>query len=151
MIDQLKFYIATSLENVVGHHAIRNVLLERGLILTYDWTTHGTAWPRGSAYVRNVIRAEQAGVRDADFVIVLLPGGKGTHVELGMALALNKPVLLVGDPADKDPLSFLRCEGPFCGFWISDGVSHYVDAQELLTCYWCNPVAKVSKVSKVSK
>jgi hypothetical protein len=30
-------------------------------------------------------------VRDADVLIVLLPGGYGTHVEIGAALALEKP------------------------------------------------------------
>ena len=34
-------------------------------------------------------------VKAADFVVVLLPGGRGTHTELGAALALDKPVFLV--------------------------------------------------------
>ena len=31
---------------------------------------------------------------EADVLIVLLPGGHGTHVEIGAALALGKPVIL---------------------------------------------------------
>lgn len=31
---------------------------------------------------------------DADYVIILLPGGKGSHVELGMAIALQKQIFL---------------------------------------------------------
>ena len=33
-------------------------------------------------------------MRDADVLLVLLPGGYGTHVEIGVALALEKPVIL---------------------------------------------------------
>ena len=38
--------------------------------------------------------AEIAAVEEADVLIVLLPGGYGTHVEIGVALALGKPVIL---------------------------------------------------------
>jgi len=38
--------------------------------------------------------AELAGVREADVLVVLLPGGYGTHVEIGAALALGKPVII---------------------------------------------------------
>jgi hypothetical protein len=41
-----------------------------------------------------VARREILGVVEADIVIVLLPGGRGTHAELGAALALAKPVAL---------------------------------------------------------
>jgi nucleoside 2-deoxyribosyltransferase len=38
--------------------------------------------------------AELAGVREADVLVVLLPGGYGTHVEIGAALALDKPIVI---------------------------------------------------------
>ena len=37
---------------------------------------------------------ELNGVCEADVLVVLLPGGFGTHVEIGAALALGKPVIL---------------------------------------------------------
>ena len=37
---------------------------------------------------------ELKGVEEADVLIVLLPGGYGTHVEIGAALARGKPVIL---------------------------------------------------------
>lgn len=46
------------------------------------------------------------GVFDADRVIVLLPGGKGTHTELGMALAKNKKIII----HSKSPHSFSLCD-----------------------------------------
>jgi nucleoside 2-deoxyribosyltransferase len=38
--------------------------------------------------------AEVEGVREADVLLVLLPGGFGTHVEIGVALALEKPIVI---------------------------------------------------------
>lgn len=37
---------------------------------------------------------EQKGIFDSDVVIILLPGGRGTHIELGMALAWGKKIYL---------------------------------------------------------
>ena len=34
------------------------------------------------------------GIKRADAVIVLMPGGYGTHVEIGAAIALGKPILI---------------------------------------------------------
>ncbi|MDY0394932.1 hypothetical protein RWE15_11425 [Virgibacillus halophilus] len=31
---------------------------------------------------------------EADFIVVILPGGKGTHIELGIALGLEKRIFL---------------------------------------------------------
>ena len=38
--------------------------------------------------------AEITGIRHADVMIVILPGGRGTHVEIGAALAMGKPVII---------------------------------------------------------
>ena len=37
---------------------------------------------------------ESQGILDSDVVIILLPAGRGAHIELGMALALNKRIIL---------------------------------------------------------
>jgi nucleoside 2-deoxyribosyltransferase len=41
-----------------------------------------------------IATAELSGVEAADALVVLLPGGFGTHVEIGAALALGKPVVI---------------------------------------------------------
>jgi nucleoside 2-deoxyribosyltransferase len=126
------FYIATRLENHAQHNRVRDELHARGYKITYDWTTHGPAWPQGMAYVREVMRQERKGVLDADFVVVLLPGGKGTHVELGIAIAKQIPVFLV-----TEDLSFLECLKGFCGFYVSDNVQHFKSVDDLLkTMKW---------------
>jgi nucleoside 2-deoxyribosyltransferase len=55
------------------------------------------------------------GVRKSDIVIVLLPGGRGTHVELGAALALEKRVYIW---AETDEL-FLYDERTCVFYWNS--------------------------------
>jgi nucleoside 2-deoxyribosyltransferase len=42
----------------------------------------------------DVATSELQGIQSADLVVVLLPGGYGTHVEIGAALAFGKPVIL---------------------------------------------------------
>lgn len=107
----MKVYIATALERIADHNALRDALAAQGITLTYDWTAHGSVWREGPDRIREVAVAEIQGVLDADMVIVLLPGGRGTHTELGAAIAAGKTVLLVTlDPED--------LEGPrTCAFY----------------------------------
>ena len=76
--------------------------------------------------------AELAAVRDADILIVLLPGGFGTHVEIGAALALGKPVIL--HAPDRKTL-----DTPYpCIFHYHPGVkllvSEVLDIDQILAC-----------------
>lgn len=91
----LRFYIATSLENWAAHNALNATLTARGHKITYDWTTHGPVYSHGLEAICDVAHKEANGVRDADFIVMLWPSGRGTHVELGMALALEKRVFFV--------------------------------------------------------
>jgi hypothetical protein len=96
----VKYYIATRLERHADHNIVRDALAAKGNQITYDWTVHGPVWRSGEDRIREVSQLETQGVLDADVVIVLLPGGRGTHAELGMALAAGKPVILHSeDPA----------------------------------------------------
>ena len=91
----MKVYIATKLENWQAHNEVRDWLLRAGHRISYDWTTHGPVFGKGLATVREVAVLEFEGVKAADIVIVLWPGGRGTQTELGMAIALQKPVYFV--------------------------------------------------------
>jgi len=93
----MKYYIATKLENHAEHNKLRDVLNNRGHQITYDWTYHGPVYSHGLERVREVAQLEINGVLDADVVVVLWPGGRGTHVEMGIALAQQKPVIFVSD------------------------------------------------------
>lgn len=114
-----KFYIATRLENHQAHNNLRDALVDQGFEITYDWTTHGPVWTKGLDRIREVAELERVGVYAADVVIVLMPGGRGTHAELGMAIAYNKPVVIVSDNLDHFVAS-----PETCAFYHNPCVSH---------------------------
>ena len=93
----MKYYIATKLENHPAHNSLRDLLNAAGHEITYDWTDHGPVYSHGLSRVQEIAIAEAQGVLDADFIVALWPGGRGTHVELGMAIAAGKPVIFVSD------------------------------------------------------
>lgn len=83
------FYIAGRLENVAQVQVVRDTLLARGWKCTYDWTIAGPI-TGSSAALQEVAEKEMKGVLTAEVVFVLLPGGRGTHVELGLAIAAQR-------------------------------------------------------------
>ena len=93
----MKYYIATKLENHAEHNRVRDILNALGHEITYDWTKHGPVYRSGLGRIREVAELETRGVLDSDFVVVLWPSGRGTHVELGMAIAAGKPVVFISD------------------------------------------------------
>jgi nucleoside 2-deoxyribosyltransferase len=108
----MKYYIATSTERMGAHNAARDLLNELGHEITKDWTTHGSVRNTTFARLQEVAHEMVQGVMDADFVLVLLPGGKGTHTELGLSLASGKKVFIHSE----DPQAFAL--GPqVCAFY----------------------------------
>jgi nucleoside 2-deoxyribosyltransferase len=90
----MKFYIASKLENYEQVQYLRDKLRDIGWVHTYDWTQHGSVKSVSTEKLKEVAKKEFQGVIDADVVIILTPQGRGTHVELGMALALGKQVFI---------------------------------------------------------
>jgi nucleoside 2-deoxyribosyltransferase len=90
----MKFYIATSLSRAAAHHTVRDALKQMGHEIAYDWTLHGSVKSVSKERLQEVALLELEGVLNADFVVVLLPGGSGTHLELGFALAKERRVFL---------------------------------------------------------
>lgn len=96
----MNYYIATSLSRASAHNFVRDALKMFGHELCYDWTLHGSVKSVSKERLREVAISELKGVLEADFVIGLLPGGNGTHLELGFAIASGKKVFLHSeDPA----------------------------------------------------
>ncbi len=80
-----KFYIASKLENAPQVRWLADKLIALGWEHTYDWTVHGSV--QGDAdRCREVSEKETCGVLEAEVIIFLLPGGRGTHTELGIAI-----------------------------------------------------------------
>lgn len=91
----MKFYIASSLSNKEAVKFVSERLKNKGFIHTYDWTKNEK--PTTLGRLQEIGRHELDGVLEADFLIVLLPGGKGTHIELGIALGQGKKIYLYSD------------------------------------------------------
>jgi hypothetical protein len=124
-VSSRRFYIASSLDNAPMVRRLASVLLSHGHVLTYDWTAHGAVYraeqtaSENVAVMQETARREIKGVTSADIVIVLLPGGRGTHIEMGAALASGKRVLVVGC-TDK-----VAGAGPNpCAFYFHPRVQH---------------------------
>lgn len=98
----MKFYIASGLENVETVKKVAAALKAAGYTQTYDWAVHGSVQGRGERIIRKVGHAEKEGVLAADLLVALLPGGRGTHMEMGIALgAGNKRILLCADSENR--------------------------------------------------
>jgi nucleoside 2-deoxyribosyltransferase len=86
-----RFYLSTRKDRSAQATALLAALNARGWERTLDWTEQNNGGPDGYA---DAALAEIAAIRQAHVLIALLPGGYGTHVEIGAALALGKPVIL---------------------------------------------------------
>jgi len=88
----VNFYIASKLENVARVRELAQELENWGWKCTYKWFKHGSVF--GEEQLQATAAEELAGAIRAQLVIVLLPGGRGTHTELGLALAHGKEIVL---------------------------------------------------------
>ncbi len=79
-----KFYVASSLKNVANVKYVSDQLKEMGFIHSYDWTQNDKV--TSIDQMRDIGRKEMAAVKKSNFIVVLLPAGKGSHIELGIAL-----------------------------------------------------------------
>lgn len=104
----MRFYVATGIEHVAQQQAMKVVLEAMGHTISHDWAPMAGLQNdlvdldpldviRNHEGFRSVALHEAEGVRNADAVIVLLPGGAGTHVEIGIALGAGKPVFLIAE------------------------------------------------------
>jgi hypothetical protein len=92
-----KFYVASSFRNIVNVRYIAQTLESRGYVNTYDWTQNALARDAGQVTLgdlRSIGQRERDAVTGAHVVVIMLPGGKGTHVELGIAIAQGRRTIL---------------------------------------------------------
>ncbi|QPC45583.1 nucleoside 2-deoxyribosyltransferase [Mangrovibacillus cuniculi] len=87
-----KFYVASSFQNKEVVRRVSDCLKDKGYIHTYDWTKNNRASSNND--LREIGQEEKKAVLDADFLLVLLPAGKGSHIEFGIALGQGKKIYL---------------------------------------------------------
>lgn len=93
-----KFYAASSFQNIDSVRYVSSKLLNNGFIQTYDWTQNERASTVED--LKKIGQQERNAVMEADFLIVLLPAGKGSHIEFGIALSQGKRIYLYS-PTEK--------------------------------------------------
>lgn len=108
----MNFYISSRLSNIDQVRYVANALQHNGWTNTCDWTKFDLSPEDIPGSLRTIGERECAGVKAADVVIVLTPQGRGTHIELGMAIALGKIVYIFH--ADD---SYFRCDDNTCAFY----------------------------------
>lgn len=88
----MKFYIASSFKNIELVRYVSENLKNRGYIHTYDWTVNENVTTLEELKI--IGEKEKTAVIEADFVVVILPAGKGSHIELGIAIGNRKNIYL---------------------------------------------------------
>ncbi|CAH1195664.1 hypothetical protein PAECIP111891_00718 [Paenibacillus allorhizoplanae] len=88
----MRFYIASSFKNIDNVRNVAQQLKSRGFIQTYDWTTHTGI--NALQELAAIGAKEKKAVLSADLFIIMLPAGKGSHVELGLALGAGKTIFM---------------------------------------------------------
>lgn len=88
----MNFYVASSFHNIKQVRDVSKRLKRKGYFHTYDWTQNSRA--STVEELKKIGEKEKQAIIESDVILVLLPGGKGSHVELGIALGLNKRVIL---------------------------------------------------------
>lgn len=91
----MKFYIASSFANQEMVKQLSRMLIDEGHEQTYDWTLNSKA--DNAEALAAIGQLEKAAVLAADMFFILLPAGKGSHIELGLALAADKKVYLYSE------------------------------------------------------
>lgn len=96
----MKFYVASGMKNMELVNYYAKVLKENGWEQTHDWVAN-VSDDVSIEDITEYAKLEQQGVANADVVIVLLPAGRGAHIELGMAMALHKKVFLCSETEEE--------------------------------------------------
>lgn len=92
----LAIYVAGKFEEAPRVQKVMDRLIDAGHWVTYDWTEQEQASPRQAIL-------DLSGVAGADVVVFVFEKDlpyRGTYAELGAALALGKPVYILGHAGD---------------------------------------------------
>lgn len=111
----MKFYIASSLRNYKQVRELSRLLRNAGWECTYDWTMNCHLEKIDGETLKSIGEKECEGVKQSEVVIILTPQGRGTHTELGMAIALDKKVYV----CHHDDTYFQWDEYTSAFYWLS--------------------------------
>ena len=87
----MKIFVASSFLNKLKARKLEDGLRYEGYAVVSAWVNHPKGMGMRDAAIDDVQRLVKA-----DALVVLWPGRLGTNAELGMAIALGIPVVMVG-------------------------------------------------------
>lgn len=123
----MKFYIASSLKNYQQVRDLSCLLKKAGWEHTYDWTTLCPVQETGIEKLKSIGEKEYDGIKQSDVVIILTPEGRGTHTELGIAIALNKKVYLCHHDD-----TYFKCDDNTSAFyWLSQVIQFIGNTEDI--------------------
>ena len=118
----MRFYIASSLKNIDFVRELASLLKKEGFEFTYDWTE--VEGVKSIELISAIGENEKEAVKKSDFVVLLLPGGKSSHVELGIGLGLDKRVYVYS--STEESYNMVQTST----FYYVKGVDRYVGSIE---------------------
>ena len=131
----MTFYVASGVANCSRVNEAAAALAANGHYRTYDWTTHGSVKDTSDAFKRMVAASEAGGVAGAELVVLLLPGGKGTHT----ALPLPAPAGAASSSGRKTLPRSTAAESSVCSIIIHAWNGSYV---RFRSCCRCCPLSE---------
>ena len=97
----MRIYVASGFVNWRNVRLLQQYLEKCGATITADWTEGAEAHFDGveetNESLSDVCEQDMRGVASCTAMVLWLPGARGAHVELGVALALEKPVILIAN------------------------------------------------------
>lgn len=118
-----RIYVASGLKNYERVLDLRDKLSKHGVTLTYDCAAayqKSRLSGENEADWKDIASAEFTAVCDAELVFFVCPGGRGSHFELGVACALNIPVVLLED------------EPAAIAFYTLDGIERFKKEEDAI-------------------
>ena len=108
MSNHPKVYVASGLSNWKRARSICDKIKSLGAEITYDWSQWGEdIFGEGTEInpdgikpedkLADIAIAEAKGVEDADVVLAVMPGGRGSHFEIALAWHARTPVVILTD------------------------------------------------------
>lgn len=103
----MKIYLASSLNNAERVKELKTLVEDIGYKITYEWYTHGLITDQ--SVLPEIGKLESQGVIDCDVLLMIQPAALGSHVELGIAIALGKKIIIFEEvePIQQKPFYFL--------------------------------------------
>jgi nucleoside 2-deoxyribosyltransferase len=94
----MRVYVAASYLDKSKARELMKAFEPRGHTITHDWTNDGNNkddWEipiekRSLCAINDI-----GGIRRANVLVIFGPGRRGTHTEMGIALALQKPIIMI--------------------------------------------------------